>query len=57
VVGNVIAPSGLASSVAINLLSNLGQVLLLVALGALGARLWSEHAPAKQALSDDEPEL
>jgi hypothetical protein len=50
VVGNVIiAPSGPAANLAINLLSNLGPVLLLVAVGHLGARMWSEHAPAKQA--------
>jgi hypothetical protein len=43
VVGNLIAPTGPATNVAINLLSNVGPVLLLVALGGLGARLWSEH--------------
>jgi hypothetical protein len=43
VVGDlVIAPSGPASNLAINLLSNLGPVLLLVAVGHLGSRMWSE---------------
>ncbi len=49
VVGNFIAPSGPASNLAINLLSNLGPILLLVALGYLGFRMWSEHAPASRA--------
>lgn len=46
VVGNVIAPTGPATNLAINLLSNLGPVLLMLALGYLGSRMWSEHAPA-----------
>jgi hypothetical protein len=49
VVGNFIAPNGPSTNLAINLLSNLGPVLLLVALGDLGSRMWSEHAPVKQA--------
>ncbi|MDA3951256.1 MAG: hypothetical protein PF508_18760 [Spirochaeta sp.] len=49
VVGNLIAPTGPATNLAINLLSNMGPVLLMGALGYLGSRLWSEHAPAKQA--------
>jgi hypothetical protein len=49
VAGNLLAPSGPASSLTINLLSNLGPVLLMIALGALGLRLWTEHAPAKPA--------
>lgn len=49
VVGNFIAPNGPSTNLAINLLSNLGPVLLLVVLGDLGCRMWSEHAPAKQA--------
>jgi hypothetical protein len=49
VVGNVIAPSGPATNLAINLLSNLGPMLLLVALGYLGYRMWLEHAPASRA--------
>jgi hypothetical protein len=44
-VGNfVIAP---ASNLAVNLLSNLGPVLLLIGLGYLGFRAWAERAPAK----------
>jgi hypothetical protein len=47
-VGNfVIAPGGPASNLAVNLLSNLGPVLLLIGLGYLGSRAWSERAPAK----------
>ena len=47
-VGNfVVAPEGPASNVAINLLSNLGPVLLLIGLGYLGFRAWAERAPAK----------
>ena len=49
VVGNFIAPSGPATNLAINLLSNLGPMLLLVALGYLGLRMWLEHAPASRA--------
>ena len=52
VIGDLIAPNGPATSVAINLLSNVGPVLLLVALGDLGARMQSEHAPAKLAQPD-----
>lgn len=43
----VIAPGGPASNLAVNLLSNLGPVLLLVGLGYLGFRAWAEPAPAK----------
>jgi hypothetical protein len=47
-VGNfVIAPGGPASNLAVNLLSNLGPVLLLIGLGYLGFRAWVERAPAK----------
>lgn len=43
VVGNlVLAPRGPAANVGINLLSNLGPVLLLVALGQLGQKMWRE---------------
>lgn len=46
VVGStIIAPSGPATNLAINLLSNLGPVLLLVGVGYLGFLMWSEHAP------------
>ena len=45
IVGNlIIAPSGPATNLAINLLSNLGPVLLLIAFGYLGFRMWAEHA-------------
>jgi hypothetical protein len=44
VIGNlVIAPSGPATNLAVNLLSNLGPVLLLVPVAYLGVRLWSER--------------
>jgi hypothetical protein len=43
----VIAPGGPASNLAVNLLSNLGPVLLLIGLGYLGFRAWAEHGPAK----------
>jgi hypothetical protein len=49
VAGNLMAPSGPASNLVINLLSNLGPLLLMIALGALGLRLWVEHAPIKPA--------
>jgi hypothetical protein len=49
VVGDSIATNGPAANLAINLLSNLGPALLLVALGYLGFRLWSEHALAYRA--------
>jgi hypothetical protein len=43
----VIAPGGPASNLAVNLLSNLGPVLLLIGLGYLGFRAWAERVPAK----------
>jgi hypothetical protein len=43
----VIAPGRPASNLAVNLLSNLGPVLLLIGLGYLGVRTWAERAPAK----------
>lgn len=50
VVGNVlIAPTGPAANVAINLLSNFGPVLLLIAVGYLGSRMWLEQDPASLA--------
>ena len=39
----VIAPGGPASNLAVNLLSNLGPVLLLIGLGYLGFRAWAEQ--------------
>jgi hypothetical protein len=44
VVGNVLAPKGPSSNVAVNLLSNAGPVLLMVALGALGWRARFERS-------------
>jgi hypothetical protein len=50
VVGNlIIAPSGPAANLAVNLLSNLGPVLLLVGLGYLGHRMRSEYAARSTA--------
>jgi hypothetical protein len=47
-VGNfIIAPGGPASNLAVNLISNLGPVLLLIGLGYLGFRAWAERSPAK----------
>jgi hypothetical protein len=46
----VIAPDGPASNLAVNLLSNLGPVLLLIGLGYLGFRARAESAPAKHLL-------
>lgn len=45
IVGDVIAPNGPASNLAINLLSNSGALLLMVALGYLGGRMWTVSAP------------
>jgi hypothetical protein len=47
--GDIIASSGPEANLALNLLSNLGPVLLLVAIGELGLRMWSEHVPVEQA--------
>ena len=45
IIGNfVLAPSGPASDLALNLLSNLGPVLLLIGVAALGYRMLSEQA-------------
>jgi len=52
VAGDVVAPSGPAANLAINLLSNSGPVVLVGALGYLGFRLWSEHAPADHGESE-----
>jgi len=48
----VIAPGGPAASVPINLLSNLGPVLLSTALGYLGIGMWSAAERAEQRNSD-----
>jgi hypothetical protein len=47
--GIFIAPSGPASNLLTNLLSNLGPVLLMIALGALGWRMWDGHPAAEQS--------
>jgi hypothetical protein len=49
VVGTLLAPSGPAANLAINLLSNLGPLLLMGVFVYLGYRLWREDAPAKHA--------
>jgi hypothetical protein len=44
VIGNLLlSPDGPAADPVINLLSNLGPVLLLVALGPLGIRMWADN--------------
>jgi hypothetical protein len=42
IAGDLITPSGPAANVYVNLLSNLGPVLLVSVLGFLGFRMWSE---------------
>lgn len=49
--GFVIAPGGPASNLAVNLLSNLGPVLLLIGLGYLGFQAWAERTPVTHARS------
>jgi hypothetical protein len=44
VFGTLLAPSGPASNLALNLLSNSGPMLFLLAVGYLGFRMQSEHA-------------
>jgi hypothetical protein len=52
IVGNlVIAPAGPVANLALNLLSNLGPVLLAGAFGAIGARAWTRSLPAQAAIS------
>jgi hypothetical protein len=48
VIGNLIAPSGPASNLAINLVSNLGPVLLALAFGYLGFWMWER--PSQQTM-------
>ena len=51
VAGNLlIAPSGPASNLALNLLSNLGPVLLMVPLGYLGYQLWVENGEEREGV-------
>ena len=49
VAGTLLAPSGPAANLAINLSSNMGPVLLMAALGYLGFQLWSVDAPVREA--------
>jgi hypothetical protein len=44
----VIAPSGPASDLAVNLISNLGPALLLIGLGGLGWRAWTARDPVER---------
>jgi hypothetical protein len=55
VAGDLLAPSGPAANLALNLLSNLGPVLQLAALAELGRRTWLERAPAEQTAPGDGP--
>jgi hypothetical protein len=57
VVGDLIASNGPATNLAVNLASNLGPALLLVALGYIGLQMLSEHAPAMQTESRVHPSL
>jgi hypothetical protein len=43
IVGDLVAPTGPAANLAVNLLSNLGPVLLVLALAVLGLRMWREQ--------------
>jgi hypothetical protein len=45
VVGNLIAPTGPASNLALNLLSNMAPVLLMTAIGYLGYGQWRANGP------------
>lgn len=47
IAGDLIAPSGPSSNLAINLVSNLGPVLLVIALEDLGFRLWTQTDTAR----------
>jgi hypothetical protein len=49
VVGTLLAPSGPAANLTINLLSNLGPLLLMGVFICFGYWLWTEGAPAQQA--------
>lgn len=48
--GAILAPSGPAANLAINLLSNLGPMLLMGVFICLGYWLWAEEMPARQAV-------
>jgi hypothetical protein len=47
--GVFVAPSGPATTLTLNLLSNLGPVLLMIAFGDIGCRMWARPAPAEPA--------
>jgi hypothetical protein len=47
--GIFVAPGGPATNVAINLLSNLGPVLLMIAFGVIGSQMWAQRASAEPA--------
>jgi hypothetical protein len=47
VIGTLLAPSGPAASLALNLLSNLGPMLLMGVFVCLGYALWTADAPAQ----------
>lgn len=51
VIGDLMAPNGPASSILVNLVSNLGPVLLVVALGDLGFQMWSNRSGVEPAES------
>lgn len=53
VLGNLIAPTGPASNLSINLLSNLGPMLFMGTLACLGYWLWSVDASARPAEQRD----
>lgn len=47
--GIFVAPTGPATSLTVNLLSNLGPMLLMIALGAVGARMWTQRTSDESA--------
>jgi hypothetical protein len=55
IVGDLVAPSGPAANLAVNLFSNLGPVLLMLAFAVLGLRMWRAQAPIPQRPSVEHP--
>jgi hypothetical protein len=53
--GVFLAPSGPATTLTLNLLSNLGPVLLMIAFGDIGRRMWARPAPAEPAALRAQP--
>jgi hypothetical protein len=51
IVGDLVAPNGPATSIAVNLFSNLGPVLLMSGFFGLGLQMWRKHPAAEQAAS------